>query len=464
MKYIGIDLGSSFIKAVLMDLDGRRLIAHDKSVSPKRREHPNPDYFEIPARELVGTVQTLIDRYTGEYDDVEGVVISTQMHGFIYSVPEQEDIYISWQDMRCMDKMPDRDITYLKWLEEKIPPSLMDNNGVYIKPSLGVCNLYTLLDENPDMRRDGTLYTLGSYVVHALTGNNVCHITNAAPLGLADVANHCWDESMLERLNLTQVRLPRLAEDDYEICGEYSSGGCRLKIHPDYGDMQVAILGSSIGTGDVVVNIATGAQVIRYDKDFRPGNYEIRPYFENSYLYTISNMPSGRNLDVLIRFMCEIVEQATGERPDEQSIWKKVHEGELREDEDLRVNTAFYKNPHFCNGGAIQGITQNNLHLSTIFYAAFEDMARTYWHYIQEFGEDAERIRRIICAGGVNWKTPQIRIMLEHVSGKKCFLSPMADEALSGMYQLGLVCSGKCEDLKECAKYPLIADEEEKTC
>lgn len=464
MKYIGIDLGSSFIKAVLMDFNAQRLIAHDKTVSPGKRKHRNPNYFEIPARALANTVRSLIDRYTEEYDDVEGVVISTQMHGFVYSVPEQEDMYISWQDMRCMDKMPGKDISYLKWMEENTPPSLMNDNGVYIKPSLGVCNLYTLLDENPDMPRDGTLYTLGSYVIHALTGNNVCHITNAAPLGLADVAHHCWDGNMLRRMKLTEIKLPRLAEDDYEICGEYVSGGCRLKIHPDYGDMQVAILGSHIGTGDVVVNIATGAQVIRYDKNFRPGNYEIRPYFENSYLNTISNMPSGRNLDVLIRFICEIAEQATGERPDEQFIWKKVHEEELKEDEDLRVNTAFYKNPHFRSGGAIEGITQNNLHLSTIFYAAFEDMARTYWHYIQEFGEDTQSIRRIICAGGVNWKTPEIRMMLRRVSGKECLLSPMADEALSGMYRLGLMCGGKCKNLEECADYPLVVYEGEQTC
>ena len=86
---------------------------------------------------------------------------------------------------------------------------------------------------------------------------------------------------------------------------QYKSNGYSLKIHPDYGDMQISITGSGIRAGDVVVNIATGAQVIRYDTEFKPREYEIRPYLEGSYLYTISNMPSGRNLDVLIRFIKE---------------------------------------------------------------------------------------------------------------------------------------------------------------
>lgn len=464
MKYIGIDLGSSVIKAVLLDLDRHQMIAQHKLASPQKRPHPNPNSFEIPADRLVEIVKSFIDRYTREQDDIEGIVISTQMHGFVYSVPERDDMYISWQDMRCLDKMPEENRTYLKWLEDHIAPGLMENNGVYVKPSLGACMLYTLLEEDSTIRRDGTLYTLGSYIIHALAGKNICHITNAAPLGLVDLLHHCWDEKMLEKLCLNEINLPRLAENDYEVCGEYVSNNCRLKVHPDYGDMQVAILGSGIGVGDVVVNVATAGQVIRYDQDFRPGNYEIRPYYEDSYLYTISNMPSGRNLDVLIRFISETIEKIMGERPDEQFIWKKIHEADLKKDEDLKVNTAFYKNPYSHDGGAIQGITQTNLHLTTLFYAAFRDMVETYWQFIQKLGKNADAIRRIVCAGGVNWKTPEIRTMLEQVSGKPCCLSPMADETLSGMYHLSLVCSGICSTLEECAKYPLVAAKKEETC
>lgn len=308
-----------------------------------------------------------------------------------------------------MNKMPGKEKTYLQWMEEKITPKDMEDHGVYLKPSLGICNLYTLLEENKELRRDGKLYTLGSYVIYALTGENVCHISNAAPLGLADVAHHCWNTKIINMFHLENVKLPRLAENDYEICGQYNSNGYFLNVHPDYGDMQIAIAGSGICAGDVVVNVATGAQVIRYDTEFKPGEYEIRPYLEGSYLYTISNMPSGRNLDVLIRFIKETVHKIAGGNISAQDVWKAVHEANLVSDEDLIVETSFYRNPFFSDGGAIRGITHANLHLETIFYAAFRDMAETYWKFIQKLGADEKAIKRLVCAGGVNWKTPEIQ-------------------------------------------------------
>lgn len=455
MKYIGIDLGSSFVKAVLLDLDRGCIVARKKTVSPDRESNSDPNYFEILAERLVETVQKLVDECTKEYKDIEGVIISTQMHGFIYSVPGKKDIYVSWQDMRCLEKMPGKEESYLEWLGKMISPKDMSRNGVYLKPSLGICNLYVLLDKHPELPRNGVLYTLGSYVIHALTGNNVCHISNAAPLGLADVITASWDWRLLKLLGFDEIELPRMAKSDWEVCGEYVSNDCNLKIFPDYGDMQVAILGSGIRDGDVVANVATGAQVIRYARDFVPGDYEIRPYFEQSYLYTISNMPSGRNLDVLIRFLQEVTEKIANKKVDIQDIWKKIHEEKIVSDEELKMRISFYKNPYFTNGGEIRGITQNNLHLGSIFYAAFEDMAKTYWDFIQKLGASSECIHRIVCAGGVNWRTPEIRQMLSKLSGKICELSPMADEAVNGMYQLSLMCSGKCKSLGECLNYSL---------
>lgn len=146
-------------------------------------------------------VKQLVDHYTKEYSDIEGLIISTQMHGFVYAIPEKEDMYISWQDMRCMNRMSGAKKTYLQWMEEQITPQEMENHGVYLKPSLGICNLYTLLEENKELRRDGELHTLGSYVIYSLTGNNICHISNAAPLGLADVAHHCWNKEIIKQVS-----------------------------------------------------------------------------------------------------------------------------------------------------------------------------------------------------------------------------------------------------------------------
>lgn len=454
MKYIGIDLGSSFIKAVLLDLDHGAIAASSSYPSPQKEPNKNPNIFQLSAVRLAEIVKQLIDEYTSDYHDVEGIIISTQMHGFVYTYPGQEDRYISWQDMRCMDPIPGENRTYLQKLDQEIPPEAMRSHGVAIKPSLAACNLYTLFAENPEIPRDGQLYTLGSYIIHCLTGRNICHISNAAPMGLADVEHHCWDQAMIRRLGLEQVKLPCLTEHDYEICGTYTSNGCVLKVHPDYGDMQVSILGSQIGKGDVVANVATGAQVIRYSTEFVPGCYEIRPFLDGAYLYTISNMPAGRNLDVLVRFLCDTVQKLTGIELDAQQVWEYIHHHSAS-DKELVVEANFYKNPYFPKGGNIYNITHSNLTIETLFSAAIDNMAATYWHFIQELCDHADQVEHIICAGGVCWKNPELVQALEKASGKPCRLSPMANEALAGMYRLSLVCSGRCENLAQTTQYPL---------
>ena len=455
MKYIGVDLGSTYIKAVLLDPAEQRIVSQKKYHSPEKLQNPNINKYEVSAVAYVDKIKGLIDEYTQAYPDVEGLIISTQMHGFVYSVPDMEDIYVSWQDMRCLDEMPGKGKSYLAYLGEQISQEDMRKNGVYLKPSLGICNLYVLLDEDSSIPRGGTLYTLGSYIIHALTGMNICHITNAAPLGIVDLPNKKWDDDLLRKLEMDAIKKPKLAAADYQVCGIYESNGCEIKVYPDYGDMQVSMLGSGLKNGEVAVNVGTGAQVISREPGFCAGDYENRPYFENSYLKTISNMPGGRNLDVLVNFLHETAEQAAAHAVDIQNIWKLVHASDMDTAAGLQVETGFYANPYFPDGGAIKGINQNNFHVDTLFCAAYTDMAQTYWHYIHKLKESEDDIQRIIFSGGVSWKSPELIKFMQKISGKECCLSPMEDEALAGMYYLSLLCSRICSDTEECAMYSL---------
>ena len=162
-----------------------------------------------------------------------------------------------------------------------------------------------------------------------------------------------------------------------------------------------------------------------------------------------------------MKFISECAGLVTGKEPDMGTVWEKIHSCLGEADPELKVGASFYKNPYFPDGGYISGITHSNLHIGNLFMAAFTDMAETYWKFIRQLGERPENISRIICSGGVNWKTPQLRYSLEQISKKKCVLSTMADEALSGMYQLAMVCSGKCVKLEECRKYPLQEEKDE---
>ncbi|MCC8191187.1 MAG: hypothetical protein LIP77_11240, partial [Planctomycetes bacterium] len=401
MKYLAIDIGSSFGKCAVLDLQKCRLAASEKRPTPDRLPAANPRHFENDAAAFVNLVAELTEKYTARFADIQGLLLSTQMHGFVYAVPGRPPTYTSWQDLRCLDAGPDGE-SYLHRLEQRVPPAEMVHNGVYLKPSLGLCNLYAMLEDQPEVPRDGTLFTLGSFIIAALTGRNACHITNAAPLGLVDIIRREWDRPRLAALGLDRITLPELVRDDFRPCGHCRVHGRELPVFPDWGDQQMAVLGCLAGPRDAIINIATGAQVVLPTDDFRPGPYEIRPFFENGYFRTISNMPAGRGLDVLISPFRQAAAAVAGRAVGMDEIWRAVTDGFVLDANGITVDMGIYPVSGKLDGGGIAGIRPDNFSLATLFSAAYLDMAATYWHHIQIL-EPADRIARLVCAGGVSW-------------------------------------------------------------
>ena len=98
MKYLGVDIGSSSIKSAVLDLDKNAIFVLPKVPSPARSPHPNERFFQVPAKEYLTLIKRMIEESAEAYGDLAGVLLSTQMHGFVL-----EDVYVSWQDTRCLD-------------------------------------------------------------------------------------------------------------------------------------------------------------------------------------------------------------------------------------------------------------------------------------------------------------------------------------------------------------------------
>ena len=154
-------------------------------------------------------------------------------------------MYISWQDTRCLKTRADTGISYLEELRARFSRADMLANGVYIKPAMAFCNLYALFEEEKLSRKQSTrIDTLGSYIIRKLTGNEVCHITNAAPLGFADILTNTWRRDMLEEIGLDFIRLPRITKE-LECCGTYQEGNICVQVFPDVGVVQTSVYGRS---------------------------------------------------------------------------------------------------------------------------------------------------------------------------------------------------------------------------
>ncbi|MBD5395720.1 MAG: hypothetical protein HDR71_15990 [Lachnospiraceae bacterium] len=440
MYYIGIDLGSTYIKSALLNIEEGRVEKYNRYKMPSRIQNRKDCYYEISALEILKSILYQVDELAREYSGIRGIILSTQMHGFVYCVKGREDTYVSWQDTRCLNQFGKDQNTYMDVLDKLISEELK-SSGVHMKTSLGVCNLYTLLKEEK-LRSNGELHTLGSYLIHKMTGNNACHITNGAPLGLVNIVEREWNSGMIDKLGFSGMHFPKLIKEDTEVCGVYRSSGQEIPVYADFGDQQCAVLGSMCTSEDAVINIATASQVSVIDRHFSMDHaYEVRPYFAGRYLKTISNMPSGRNLEVLTGFIQNLVKEFTGITLDTEQIWEIIASSYHGNASGLMVDMTFYQE----RGGSISGITASNFGVYELFAAVFQGMAQVYWENICKL-RDADSIKRLICAGGVSWKRLELIEAIRNISGKECIRSTVQDEVLFGIFRIALVCEKLCDD------------------
>lgn len=454
MKYLAIDIGSSFVKAGLLDLDARTIVDQRKLPQAPRMDESGRRH-EVDAERLFGIVEQLLQAYLERYgSQICGILMSTQMHGFILADAQAHPVtpYISWQDERSLETVPGKGITYLDQMMSFISRDDMAETGVYLKPPLAMCNLYTLLQNGFPVRAGMNFCTIGSYVIFRLTGVNACHLTNAGPTGFADVHANCWSSRLIRMAGAEAFVFPKLL-NRFEACGIYRSNGMDIPVYPDIGDQQAGALGSlAIPVSDAIVNIGTGAQLGLIRPDFVPGPYEIRPFFDNHYLYTITRLPGGRNLDVLIRFFADIVQTVTKQPVSEQAVWDAIQSSLTAIDSrGIEADCSFFKS-EYSDHGRIDGIYFDNLSLATLMSAAFEDIARTYRTALERLGgttplvtsavsaraASGAPVTRLVFSGGVANRLPLLRSAIMQQLDISQSIAPIDNEVFVGLYRLAL--------------------------
>jgi sugar (pentulose or hexulose) kinase len=445
---LAIDIGSTFLKSALLDLDRPGVAAIRSEPTPPRLPHANPRHYEIDLEALTASVSGVLAGRVAEGPPLSGVMLSTQTHGFVLTDARGTPLtqYVSWQDSRSLDPGPDGE-TYLAALRRVAGPELMAPSGIALKPGLALSSLATWLAhrraEWPDGR--GILFhTLGGYILYRLGGARVCHLTNAAATGMADIAARRWNRPLLEALGLGGIDMPGIVEGLGPVA-VLSEGG--LALHPDVGDHHATMLGCLLRPGeDVCVNVATAAQLTSIGDEIRRGPYEVRPYFEGRYLNTCTGIPGGRALDILVDFIAEVGATVFERKLSRGDVWRRIAGLVTADDRGLTVRTGFFEGTVGESEGAVQGIGPANLTTATLFAGAFRNMAETYARLMEQMEPNASRL---VFAGTVARRNAALRQAVVRACGRPGVLAPFEDEVFVGLLRLALVESGRCENLAE---------------
>lgn len=444
MYILGIDIGSSFLKASILDLE-KKEIGKSQTVPTPGFLEENSIKKELSMEKLVLEVKQIIDTFLENYP-LSGIVLSTQMHGYMLFSKngDTHSNYVTWQDRRCTKK-DNGGKTTLEVVDTLLQNGRFYEDGVALKPNYSMPALYhfarnTRLEENTEYAM------LGDGLIRLLTGSKVpIHPTVAASSGMYSLKKKDWDRTLLKALHLDSIHFPEVKEIRGAVAAYDSSEG-KIPIYLALGDHQCAVLGSGVLDGDIVINIGTGGQISYVDQVVNFGNYETRPFFEGRFLRTIAQLPSGRSLNVLVEFVKSIAEKLMPNKYiNELEIWHMldsllIGNATINVSDVPEIDFSFFSESKGC----ISQITDTNFTLEGLFIGAYASMAKSYFSSYKELlGEDVRLARKIILTGGVVRKAPLLQKFITDKFEVPCVMAPYMDDTMIGLLRYACWCKGE---------------------
>ncbi|UIP30603.1 xylulokinase [Photobacterium sp. TLY01] len=212
--FIGIDLGTSGVKAIVLDGKGKVLASQTVPLSVSRPEplwseqHPE-DWWQATCEVMDGLRQQI------DLSQVLAIGLAGQMHGATLLDTHGEVIRpaILWNDGRCFAECEE--------LEALVPAS-RDITGNIMMPGFTAPKLLWLKKHEPDnFHRVATVLLPKDYLRFRMTGDFASDLSDSAGTLWLDVAKRDWSDALLAATGLSRKHMPSLYEGN-EITGTLS--------------------------------------------------------------------------------------------------------------------------------------------------------------------------------------------------------------------------------------------------
>lgn len=288
MNYIGIDLGTSSVKLVLMQSNGKILRTVSKAYPLSiphtgwSEQHPEVwwEYTKIGLSELTQGINAA---------SVAGISFGGQMHGLVILDKEDRVIRpaILWNDGRT-----DKETTYLNRFIGMEKLSRCTANiafAGFTAPKI----LWVKNNEPANFERIAKMMLPKDYIAYKMTGIHSCDYSDASGTLLLDVEKKCWSEEMIQICGVNRSWLPTLFES-YEAIGTIlPSVATELGLSPSTkviagaGDNAAAAVGTgTVKNGTCNISLGTSGTVfIANDRFLMPKNHAIHAFAHASGKY-----------------------------------------------------------------------------------------------------------------------------------------------------------------------------------
>ncbi len=270
MYYIGVDLGTSAVKIILMSGEG-------KVVNTVTREYalsfPKPGWSEQNPYDWYDASVEGVKELVKDIDatEVAGISFGGQMHGLV--ILDEDDCVIRpailWNDGRTT-----KECDYLNGVIGK--DKLSDYTANIAFAGFTAPKLLWLRDNEPEnFARIKKIMLPKDYLAYRFSGVHCTDVSDASGMLLFDVRNRCWSKEMLDICGVSLEQMAKVYES-YECVGSLTENAAqalglttKVKVIAGAGDNAAAAVGTgTVGDGACNISLGTSGTIFISSRSF----------------------------------------------------------------------------------------------------------------------------------------------------------------------------------------------------
>ena len=246
--YLGLDIGTSGVKALLLDNNQIVVGSANSSLSVSR---PHSGWSEQdPDSWITATVEALDElkkNHAAELAAVRGIGLSGQMHGATLLDSEDKVLRpcILWNDTRSHEQAAALDAN----------PLFRSVSGNIVFPGFTAPKLAWVKDNEPEVfSKTAKVLLPKDYLRLWLTGEHVSEMSDASGTSWLNVEKREWSPELLAATDMSVDHMPRLVE------GAECSGEVRAELASRWGMKKVVVAGGAGDNAASAIGLGTVAQ------------------------------------------------------------------------------------------------------------------------------------------------------------------------------------------------------------
>ena len=447
MLYVGIDLGTSAVKLLLMDETG-----HIHKIVSKEYPlyFPNPGWSEQKPEDWYEQSMAGLKELLSECDKskVAGISFGGQMHGLV--ILDSDDNVIRpallWNDGRTYEECD-----YLNNVIGKDKLSEYTANisfTGFTAPKI----LWVKNKEPENFARIAKIMLPKDYLAYKLSGVHCTDVSDASGMLLFDVKNRCWSKEMMEICDVKEEQLARVFES-YEVVGTLKPDvadelglSTDVKIIAGAGDNAAAAVGTgTVGDGRCNISLGTSGTIFISSDSFGVDENNALHSFAHAdgHYHLMGCMLSAASCNKW--WMEEIMQ--TKDFAGEQKAIEKLGENHVYFLPYLMVERSPHNNPNAR--GTFIGMTMDTTR-ADMYQAVLEGVGfalRDSFEVAKSLGIKIERTK--ICGGGA--KSPLWKKIIANILGIKVDIIESEEGPGYGGAMLAAVGCGEFASVEEAA-------------